>query len=309
AAPAAEVPTAAEAPAQVEAPAKATAKPAKATKKPAKRPDGKAKRQSWPTRRPKQAKANPPKLIRRPFESGERLLYQVKMFNAVAGEAILAVGEPTMHAGRRAQPLAGWVRSSEFLNKFYPVENRYVALLDDETYLPLKTDFYIRENGESIDYHTTYDHRAKLVQSTREKGGKTLKRNFSAVTPLYEAIGSVFGVRRMDLKPGDAFDYYVWDGRKERWVDIKAVGIERVWTEMGWFDALKVEVETRITGGFIKKDMLDRPIRRGTIWISQDEQRLPVKLITPTKLGDAEAVLVRRYIEKDGGSNLTQARF
>ena len=260
----------------------------------------KSGRQKWPVRRPKNAGKSQPKLGPMPFEPGERLLYDVKMLGAHAGQAILAVGAPAKHAGRKVIPIVGFIRSGEFLNKFYPVENRMIVLVDQRSFLPVKTDFYIKENGKTLNYHTKYDQRRRLVRSVRKKGGKALKRNFTPAGKLFEPLGSVYAARRMALEPGDTFDYFVWDGRKERHVKVKAVGVERVWTQMGWIEALRIELETTISGGFIKKKLLDRAPRKGTIWLATDEFRTPVKMISPTKLGDAEAVLVRRYHEPVG---------
>ncbi len=102
----------------------------------------------------------------------------------------------------------------------------------------------------------------------------------------------------MDLEAGQSFQYYVWDGRRERLVTIEAKGIEKVWTPIGWYQARRVDVSSRVTGGFIKKKALDAEPKRGHAWFGLDPHRTPVKLVTPTKLGDAEALLVRRYVEK-----------
>ncbi len=255
------------------------------------------KRQRWPNRRPKVAQLGIPKLGPAPYGPGERLLFQVKMFGSVAGEAILAIGQPTKYKGRNAVPLVGFIRSGEFLNKFYPVNDRMVVLVEESTLQPLKTDFYVKENKKVVDYHNTYDQRGRLIRSKRKKSGKVLDRNFTTVAPIYEPLGSVYGARRMDLKVGDSFSYYAWDGRKERLISVKAVAEERVWTQAGWFDTIKLVVDSQITGGFIRKNMLDRPVRRATVWIGRDRWRTPVKMISPTKLGDAEVSFVRRYHE------------
>lgn len=273
--------------------AKVAAERAKANKKT--RAD---KRQKWPVRRPKQRPKSPPKLGDVPFQEGERLAFKIRMLGAEAGEAVLAVGKRTRVAGRSVVPLVAFLRSSDFLSKFYPIDNKLVVVVDERTFQPLKTDFFIRENGNSIDYHTTFDQRARWVKSTRRKDGKTLDRNFTPAGAVYEALSSVYGARRMDLKAGQAFQYYIWDGRKERLVTIEARGIEKVWTPSGWYDAMRVDVSSTITGGFIKADMLDTPAKKGSAWFGLDPHRTPVKLVTPTKLGDAEAMLVRRYVEE-----------
>ena len=221
------------------------------------------------------------------------------MFGAVAGEAVFAVGQPSTVKGRAVQPVAAFIRGSEFLNKIYPVNNRLDALLDAKTMLPIKSDFFIREKGIKSDYHTVYDHGRRFIRSIRVKKGKKVYRNFTPSTDIYELLSSLFGVRRMDLKVGMSFNYYIWDSRKERLITVKVADEETIVTEAGTFDTLRLDISAQVTGGFIKKRLLKSPVRSGKLWLAKDRYRTPVKVITPTKLGDAEAVLVRRYVDQE----------
>ncbi len=56
----------------------------------------------------------------------------------------------------------------------------------------------------------------------------------------------------------------------------------------GWADA---------SGGFIEPKDLDQPPQKGTAWIGLDPHRTPVKVVTPTRLGDAVGLLVHRGVE------------
>jgi hypothetical protein len=259
-----------------------------------------SKRQTWPVKRPKKKPKAPPELGNVPFPEGERLAFDIKIpiLGDAAGEAVLAVGKRTMVGGRSVVPLVAFLRSGSFLSKLYPVDNKLVVLADERTFQPVKTDFYIRENGKSIDYHTTFDQRSRLLRSVKIKGGKTVRRNFTPATVVYEALSSVYGCRRMNLQPGLEFQYFAWDGRRERLVTVTVIGLESVWTPAGTFKAMKVDISTTVTGGFIKTKSLGGPVKKGSAWFAMDAYRTPVKLTTPTKLGEAEAVLTRRFVEK-----------
>ena len=89
----------------------------------------------------------------------------------------------------------------------------------------------------------------------------------------------------MKIKPGDTFNYYLFDGRKERLVRVNVVGEESVTVPAGVFRAHRIEIETQITGGFVTQKMLELPVRKGTIWIGVDEHRTPLKMLAQTKLG------------------------
>ncbi|MBU0554053.1 DUF3108 domain-containing protein [Myxococcota bacterium] len=270
----------------------------KKTKTNTKKIKPKKTRRNWPVRRPAQLKGQIPELLPIPFPEGERLAFEVKMLNAVAGEVILAVGQKSTYKGKTVLPLVGFLRSSEFLNKFYTIEDKLITLVDAESFVPQKIDFFIRENGKSIDYHTLLNQPKNKISSVRKKGKTTTNRTFYSVPNVHDGLSSVYFARRLNLKAGDHFQYYLWDGRKERLVTINVVGVEDVKLPTGTVKAMRMNTTTEITGGFISKAGLDEDPKRASAWFALDEFHTPVKLTSPTKLGDAEAVLVRRWIDK-----------
>ncbi|MFN3202456.1 MAG: DUF3108 domain-containing protein [Bradymonadia bacterium] len=257
----------------------------------------------YPHRRPKTSpeQMKIPAMGQIPFEPGERLVFKVRMLNAEAADVILGVGAPYELMGRNVVPLVGWMRSSEFLAKFYPIDDKVSVLVEESNFLPLKTDFEIKENGKDLRYLSVYDPKKSVVRSTRVKNGDKvhpLRRTHNYVAGPYDALSMLFALRRMDLKPGMKFSFYAWDGRRERFVTISVDKQEKVWTPAGWFETHKIDIETKITGGFIKKADLDKAPQKGTLWLGLDPHRTPVKLSSPTKLGEASAVLVKQYKEK-----------
>jgi hypothetical protein len=269
----------------------------KKTLKRSKRRRAKKRKPKFPTKRPKNIDLTLPPLKSQTFEPGERLHFNVMMFGQHAGETILAVGEEEIKNGKRTLPLGGFLRGSPFLNKFYPIENSLHVWLEPGTFRPLFSDFVVDENRKRMKYITRYDHRRKKVSSLRYKGKKRLRRRHEPVADVYEPLGCIYAIRSMDLKVGDTFNYYLFDGRKERIVSVKVLAEEEVSVPAGLFRAKKISISTRITGGFVSKRMFDLPDRNGTIWIANDQWSTPLKMIAETKLGPAEAVLTKRYSE------------
>ena len=258
----------------------------------------KKRKSKFPTKRPKKIDLTLPSLKVKPFEPGERLHFNVMMFGQHAGETILAVGQEETKNGKRTLPLGGFLRGSPFLNKFYPIENSLHVWLEPSTFRPLFSDFVVDENRKRMKYITRYDHRRRTVSSLRYKGKKRLRRRHEPIADVYEPLGCIYAIRSMDLKVGDSFNYYLFDGRKERIVSVKVLGEEEVNVPAGLFRAKKISISTKITGGFVSKRMFDLPNRNGTIWIANDQWATPLKMIAETKLGPAEAVLTKRYSEQ-----------
>lgn len=256
-----------------------------------------AEEKRWPVRRPPKSKIRPvPPLGNIPFPDGEVLEFSIKMFGAEAAKAKFEVERKGTYGDRPTVTFRALLTGSAFLNKIYPLNDTLTLRVDEGSFRPVKSDFHIEENGKVIDYHTDFFQKRFQVLSTQTRKGKDLVRSFRTSEVIYDALSSMYAARRIELKPGLAFDYFVWDGKRERLISVEVKGQERVWTPVGWFDAMKLQITTRITGGFIAANVLDRPAKTGFAWIGLDEARTPVKLTTPTKLGDAEAILVRRAV-------------
>ena len=259
------------------------------------------KKKIWPTKRPQRALVKPPKLGRIPFELGERLVYKVNMMNAHAGTVTLQVGHRGTFEGKKVLSLSGHIQSSPFLENFYPIRDSQVVLVDEKNFLPLKSDFDLNEKGKSIRYLTFFNQKTAKIdwRKTKKINGveKRYKEVYQGPKGMFETLSSVYAMRRLDIKKGLMFEQYIWDGQRERFVTLTVVGEDRVLTDLGWIDAMKVSISSVITGGIIKRNQLKRPPVKGTAWFAKDPYRTPIKLITPTRLGIAEATLVQKTIE------------
>ena len=267
------------------------------------KPDPRKDVQNWPVRRPETPPypLQVPAMGAIPFQQGERLQYKVQMMNMDAGEVMLGVGNRSKVGAVPVVPLVGWVRASAALAKFYPLNDRLEVLVDERTFLPLHVDFTIEEQGMKLQYLTQYNQAGKFILTTRKRPNeKDVIRNFTPVREVFDAMSSIYAARRMDLKPGQAFSYYVWDGRRERMLSVKAVGYEKVWTEAGWFDTVRIDLLAQITGTTIDRKDLEMAPQKGSAWIGLDPERTPVKVLTPTKLGDATGLLVKRFVDTSG---------
>ena len=268
-----------------------------------KRPKRKKRRRRFPKNRPKRELKSPPALGKIPFPLGEQLTFKVNMLNAHSGTVVLKVGRRGKYRNHPVVELSGFVRSSPFLENFYPIRDSLSVLVDERTFLPLKSDFYLKEKDRQIEYLSEFDDQKGQIQWKKKrlvKGKERLsKLTYDAPASIYNVLSSLYALRRIPLKVGLTFEQYVWDGQRERLIAVEVIGEEQVLTEMGRFDAFKVKIRGRITGGIISRRTLKRPPEDGFIWISKDAYRTPLRAVTPTKLGQAEAVLSARVVNPE----------
>ena len=282
------------------APAKGDFGRVRSKKRKVARPVGKPGPQRWPTKRPAVSPAplQIPAMGAIPFPPGERLAFKIQILGVQAGEVMLGVGAPTMKGEIPVVPLVGWIRSSSAFSKVYSIDDRLEVLVDQRTFLPLRSDFYIAEAGKKLSYHTEFNQAGKLISSRRvQKKDRDLVRDFTPVREVYDAMSSVYAARRMNLVPGLKFAYYIWDGRKERLISVVVVGQEKIYTELGWFDCMKIELVAATTGGFMSGKELNEPAKKGAAWIALDAARTPVKVVTETRIGDVTGEIYRRFVD------------
>ena len=263
----------------------------------------KKRRRKFPKNRPTRALKSPPPLNKIPFPLGEQLTFKVNMLNAHSGTVVLKVGRRGKYRGHSVVELSGFVRSSPFLENFYPIRDSLSVLVDERTFAPLKSDFYLKEKNRQIEYHSEFDSPKKQIKWEKKRFVKGKERvsklTYSTPDSMYNVLSSLYALRRIDLRVGLSFEQYIWDGQRERLIEVEVIGEERVLTDMGRFDAYKIKIKGVITGGIISRRTLKRPPEDGLIWIAKDAYRTPLRAVTPTKLGQAEAVLSARAVNPE----------
>jgi hypothetical protein len=190
---------------------------------------------------------------------------------------------------------------SPFLENFYPIRDSLSVLVDEVSFLPMKSEFFLNEQKRKITFVSEYEADNTVIkwQQSKEVKGKAQKRSYTHKAPsaIYESLSSLYALRRLTLKPGLEFERYVWDGKRERLIGVKVLGEERILTDLGWFDTYKVELSSVITGGIVSRRLLRQAPVKGTAWVAKDAAKTPVKLMTPTRLGEAEAIITQRSVE------------
>ena len=263
----------------------------------------KRRRRAFPKNRPKREIKAPPALGKIPFRLGEELTYKVNMINAHSGTVVLKVGRRGSYEGTPSLELSGFIRSSPFLENFYPIRDSLRTVVDERTFVPLKGEFYLNEKGNKVDYISDFKGPQKQIKWQKKRTVKGKERHtkltYNAPKSIYNVLSSLYALRRLPLAIGLSFEQYVWDGQRERLITAEVVGLEEVITEVGRFEAFKIKIKGMLTGGIISRRALKRPPQEGTIWIANDAYRTPLRAITPTKLGQAEAILSARAVKPE----------
>lgn len=239
---------------------------------------------------------------------GEEIFYSVEISGADAARAAVRVGKRQTSKGVSYVPVSAKAISHGFFAKTYPVNNKADTFIDPNTFQPLRSDKVIQENGGKRTYKVKYDpkkYSASVGKEVKAKGKKKVnQRKYTRAVPntIHDALSWVFDLRAQPLKKGDVYTYFVYDGWKLSRLKVSVVGKEKTWTPLQEYDALKIDVEREIlkstwTGtpgdrGAPKLTTREKPYYFSTIYLSDDEARVPVKIFVTSKKADSELRIV-----------------
>jgi len=246
-----------------------------------------------PRRTPAKAKSAPPVTpapaprVERavPFRPGETLSYDISWSTAfmTAGTATLSVRDKRASYGSSAYYIVGEGRPTPGLAKIYSLYYKADTLLDSYTLLPQRGSVYSDENGRKRMKILRFNQESKTAQF--EMQTKTLmKKDLVVPVGAQDALSALFVLRAMTLKPGTRISMPVCISDAVFQVTATVGSRENVETGLG------TRAAYRITP--VVTDANGNPAGRGmALWISDDVQRLPLKLQTELAVGSFNLVL------------------
>ena len=216
------------------------------------------------------------------FSAGERLVFDVGFGFITAGEAVMEIPDYEYAGGRKCYRIEFRVTSLPFFSSFYKVEDRYSTLLDVEGLFPWRLEQHIREGGYRRDFTADFDH-VGLVASTPE--------GTYPIPPYVHDIVSAFYFSRLldftGFRPGQKVHLQNFYKDSTYELDVKYRGKQTIEVDAGTFDCIVVEPLVK-EGGLFKSE--------GSIlvWLTDDERRVPVKVMSKIVIGSISAEL-REY--------------
>jgi hypothetical protein len=211
-----------------------------------------------------------------PFGVGEHLVFSVQYGLVTAGEATLEVRNLATLDGRPCYRIVSDARTNDFFSKFYAVRDRYESYIDTVELYSLRYEKHLREGKFKRDAVVDFDqvrHRAKY----KDKVVPIPPRSQDVLSALYY-------VRTLPLEVGQSISLANHTDGKNYPLIVKVHGRERVKVDAGEFDCLVVEPILRGPGIFTQQGRL-------TVWLTDDERRMPVLMKSKVVIGHVAAVL------------------
>lgn len=218
------------------------------------------------------------------FTDGEWLRYKMSYSGFLrAGTAELQLKEADLN-GKKVYHAIGKGWTSGMIKWFFEVDDNYQSYFSKDSVYPLLFKRKIFEGGYRKHVNTTFKHDSKkaLVQDFLKK-----KDTLIGFNNVQDMLSSFYYLRNLDvtqLKPGDEIKLNMFLDAKTYNFKLKYVGEELLKIREGKVKTLKFM--PLVQAGRIFKEQ-----ESVTIWITADDNKIPVRLRANLRVGSLRAEL------------------
>ncbi|MFD2916732.1 DUF3108 domain-containing protein [Psychroserpens luteus] len=221
------------------------------------------------------------------FKDGEWFKFEMSYSGFLkAGNATLSVDETTLQ-GKPVYHVTGKGWTTGAIKWFFKVKDRYESYFDKETGVPYKFIRKIDEGGHTKDIEIAFDHVKKeaLVENKKHKTTKIV-----ATEPNVQDMVSAFYYLRNNyetdnIKVGDIVELDMFFDEENFGFKLKFLGKETIETEFGKIKTLRFRPYVMAGRVFKEQESL-------TLWVSADENKIPLKIQADLAVGSLRAELV-----------------
>lgn len=234
------------------------------------------------------------------FQEGEkitfRVYYNMSFIWATAGYATFTVKTEDMN-GRKVYHVTGDGKTAKSYEWFYKVRDIYESYIDKETLLPLRFVRNVNEGGFKIFADVKFDRNKK--EAVNEK-----KKKYAITDCTQDVLSAIYFARNIDYnkhKPGDKIPFSMFLDDSLYSVYIKYLGKEEMQTRNGKYKCIKI-VPLLIEGTMFKGG------EKMTIWVSDDDNHIPVRIESPILIGSIKVDLVEHENLKNPFTSMISER-
>jgi len=224
----------------------------------------------------------PPRTFNKPvpFQPGEKLVFRVHYGWLTAGEATFEVYPQiyTVH-GLPAYVFRGSGKTASAIEWFYKVRDNMDSYVD---IAQMRSLLYYRWVNEG-DFHfvdtVVFDYQKNQIRGR--------KGTFPMNTWVMDMLGAFYYARRLNVRempPGTVVPIPVFLDDKVYDLGMKILGRETIKTDLGTFRCIKITP-------LVVADRVFRGREEMIMWVTDDENLIPVKITSPLIVGSVSATL------------------
>lgn len=221
------------------------------------------------------------------FQSGEYFKFQISYGIVNAGVATLSLNETT-YDGKKVYHAKGNGYTTGITKTMFKVQDDYQSYFDLSTGKPYRFIRKINEGGYTKNEEGFFQYNKNNVLVKDHK--RNIQKNFSVSNKnIQDIISSFYYLRNhtgiKGMKKGEMIEIDMFFDDEVYKFKLKLLGKEEIKTKFGKIKTLKFRPYVQSGRVFKEEESL-------TIWVSDDENKIPVKLQASLLVGSLKAELV-----------------
>ena len=201
------------------------------------------------------------------YTRGETLDYDLVWLKMTGGRARMTISpQPADASNYRITSLA---KSSSTFSHIYHVRDEIESVIVRASFSTIRYHKSLLEGSHHKDDTTTF------ANGIATRKGKT----YTVPTPVFDPLSLMYYMRTQDLAPGRVMRYTVFADKKLYDVVARVTKRERIDSPAGRFDTIVVEPDMNAGGLYRDEES------KLTIWYSDDERHIPVRIRSDVKIG------------------------
>jgi len=220
-----------------------------------------------------------------PFGEGERLVFAIQYGLIYAGDATLEVRNIAVIDSIKTYHIISTARTNEAFDLVYRVRDRVESFMDYENLFSVRFEKHLREGRYRKDESVTFDQKNHFAVYR--------DRKIKIAPNTQDFLSALYYVRTLDLKVGEAIAMANHTAGKNYPIYVKVLRKEKVSVPAGDFDCIVIEPVLQTSSIFEQRGRL-------TIWLTDDNLKMPVLMRSKVIVGAFEAVLKEYTLSKNG---------
>lgn len=219
------------------------------------------------------------------FQRGEFLKYKIQYGLINAGIATVELKESNEKSDTLMHTVAkGW--TTGMVHFLFPVLDIYESYFTETGLQPNHFIRKIDEGGYTQDKELFFDFNAHQVKEINHKKNK--EKSFFIQNDVQDMLSSFYYMRRVDftgLKESDSISINMFFDGKMNPIKLMILSRETIKTNFGKIKTIKIRP-------LVQKGRVFKDEENVTLWISDDENKIPVKIKASLLVGAAKAELI-----------------
>jgi len=230
--------------------------------------------------------AAPPTKNELGLNPGEAMAFEVRLAGVLAGEAQLAVGEIGEVDGKKAIVVRSHAATAGAAALIKKISDDATTTIDLETGRPLSLETVVVHGDRKITASAKFKGSTAVVtyQRSGDAVAKAVTLDFRGA-PVHDAHTAMAQLRGWKGAKGETRTVYVVGGRRLWRIDLTYAGEESIGSALGNRRAVVFDGKSYRALNDMTIDGT-KPARTFKVWLSDDGDRVPLKVTAATELGD-----------------------